>query len=81
MDFSTLRALKGMVTKRNERAFGAPVEFWFPMMFADGKWSATLVFGSILQPEDVRIFIPFLEGVGASYFISTCNEDMAIYVQ
>lgn len=70
-----------MVSKRNERAFGAPVEFWFPQMFLDGKWSVTLVFGSILEPEDVRIFIPFLEGVGCSYFISNVNEDMAIFVQ
>lgn len=70
-----------MVTKRNERAFGAPVEFWFPQMFADGKWSVTLVFGSVLQPEDVRIFIPFLEGTGCLYWISNLNDDMAIFVQ
>ena len=62
-----------MVTSRNERAYGAPVEFWFPSTFSDGKWEVTLVFGSTLQPEDVHIFIPFLEGVGANYIIGTCN--------
>lgn len=70
-----------MVTKRNERSSRDAVEFWFPSMFSDGKWSVTLVFGKVLEPEDVRLFIPFLEGVGASYFISSLNEDMAIFVQ
>lgn len=69
-----------MVVARNENSYFAPVKFYLPRMYADGCWAVNIVFGSILQPEDVRIFIPFLEGVGCLYFISEINGNMAIFV-
>lgn len=81
MDFKHLRALKNLVCAHNSHKYWSPVELWFPHMYADGKWSCTLVFGKTADDSEIKEFILFLYGNDCRFFIGNLNEDVAIFVQ
>lgn len=81
MDFKHLRELKQVVNAHNAHKYWEPVELWFPHMYADGKWGCTLIFGKTADDSEISDFILFLYGNSCRFFIGTCNEDIAIYVQ
>ena len=81
MEFKHLRGLKSVVTAHNSHKYWEPVELWFPHMYADGKWSCTLVFGKTADDTEISDFILFLYGNSCRFFIGNLNEDIAIYVQ
>ena len=81
MDFKTLRGLKSVVTAHNAHRYSETVELWFPHMYMDGVWSCTLIFGKTVDDTEMSDFILFLYGNSCRFFIGTCNEDIAIYIQ
>lgn len=81
MDFKTLRSLKSVVVAHNKHLYWKAVELWFPHMFADGKWSCTLVFGKTVVNDEMKDILHFLYENQCYFFFGTCNEDIAIFVQ
>lgn len=81
MIFPVLCTIKKVVDQRNALHQSEPVELWFPAMFDIGCWSVTLVFGEVFHSSDIKLFIPLLEGLGVSYFISSIDGNISIDIQ
>lgn len=81
MEFKHLRSLKSMVTAHNSHKNWEPVELRFPRMYADGKWSCTLVFGKFAYNTDISDFFLFLYGNSCRFYMGTINEHIAIHIQ
>lgn len=81
MLFSELRELKELLVKYNERVPGEKAELWFPHMYADGKWSVTIVFGEVPDLSAMWEILSRCEFHGVQAFFGSMNEDIALFIQ
>lgn len=81
MLFSELRELKKLLDKYNERVAGEKAEFWFPHMFADGKWSVTIVFGKVPDLSVMWEILSRCEFHHFKAFFGSLNGDTALFLQ
>ena len=81
MDFKHLREVKEFVNTWNKVHKNLQLEFWFPGMYADGKWGCTIVGNEVMDKSYVMEIVPFLYGLRCSWFIGTCNGDLAFFLQ
>lgn len=81
MLFSELRELKELLDKYNERVAGEKAEFWFPHMFADGKWSVTIVFNHNPVLCDMAEILACCYYHNLYTFFGQFNDDIALFIQ
>lgn len=81
MDFKTLRALKAMVDAHNKVPSLEKIDFWFPHMFADGKWAVVLVFGDSPELKEMAPFLSFALANSLHSFLMQLNGDIAVNYQ
>lgn len=81
MLFQELRELKKLLDKYNEHIAGEKAEFWFPHMFADGKWSVTIVFNKNPMVSDMAKILASCNYHNLHAFFGHLNEDIALFIQ
>ena len=81
MKLQTYAAIKAMVDGYNKATINEKLELWFPRMYADGKWSVDLVFGSVPELSAVAPFLSFCLANSLHTFFMEINGDIAIHIQ
>lgn len=81
MLFDELRELKRLLVKYNERIAGEKAEFWFPHMYADGKWSVTIVFNQNPMLNEMAEILACCYYHNLYAFFGQLNGDIALFVQ
>lgn len=81
MLFLELRQLKKLLDKYNEHIAVEKAEFWFPHMYADGKWSVAIVFGKVPTLSDMSEILAMCDYHNLQAFFGEMNGDIALFVQ
>lgn len=73
--------MKELLDKYNEHVAGEKAEFWFPHMFADGKWSVSIVFGKVPTLYDLWDILNCCYYHNLKAFFGEMNGDIALFIQ
>ena len=73
--------MKKLLDKYNEHVAGEKAEFWFPHMFADGKWSVTIVFGKVPDLSSMWEILSRCNFLMLHTFFGEVNGDIALFIQ
>lgn len=81
MKFSSLRKIKALVAELNNRPYEENIEFWFPHMFADGKWSCDIVLAKFPESDTITPIVELLNQEGCNWWLTSINGQIRFCVQ